>query len=81
MTSGGMAKYGGEVPISDEMAHNSGLCTCPGGVCTYRSRPLPPPPPWPTRVFYFLRRRWWGLKRLPGYRLIHKDDLYDPSDY
>jgi hypothetical protein len=62
------------VQVSDEMAHDNGLCTCPGGVCTYQPTPLPALS-WQTRVRYFLRRRWWGLKRLPGYRLAHKDDI------
>lgn len=74
-------KYGQSIEISDEVAHDHGLCTCPGGVCTYEP---PPPPPLPSRrlrAWYWLRRRWRGVKRLPGYRLVHKDDLPDPANW
>jgi len=36
---------------------------------------VPPPVPPRTRMRFFLRRRWWAVKRIPGYRLVHKDDI------
>jgi hypothetical protein len=71
-------KYGAHIQVSYELAHDSGFCTC-GDVCTYQPTPLPPLS-WQTRARYFLRRRWWGLRRLPGYRLAHKDELRDSDD-
>ena len=74
----GVEKPAAYIKVSAEVAHDSGFCTC-GDVCTYQSTPLPPVP-WPHRVQYFLRRRWWAIKRLPGYRLVHKSELRDPDD-
>jgi hypothetical protein len=74
-----VTKYSQMIPVSHEV-----LCDYSDHVCDESCPPPTPPPPRPplaTRVRYFLRRRWWGLMRLPGYRLVHKDDIGDPDDY
>jgi hypothetical protein len=60
------------VPYSHEMLCDSGTHRC-----DERCPPpfVPPPVPWQRRLRYFLRRRWWAVKRIPGYRLVHTDDI------
>jgi hypothetical protein len=55
-------KWGSQVLISREML----------GLPPLEPVPMPSRP---RRVFYWLRRRWWEIKRIPGYRLVHKDDM------
>jgi hypothetical protein len=60
------------VPYSHELLCDSGTHRCDD---TCSPPYVPPPVPWQRRLRYFLRRRWWAVKRIPGYRLVHEDDI------
>lgn len=68
----GVVKHSYWLPVSHEALadyadHVCDDCCPPGWT--------PPPVPWHRRVRYTVRSLRWRLRRIPGYRLVHKDDL------
>jgi hypothetical protein len=67
-----VTKYTAYIPYSHEMLCDSGTHQCDD---TCPPLYVPPPVPWQRRVRYTLRWWYWRLRRIPGYRLVHKDDI------
>jgi|1185.fasta_scaffold1707728_2 hypothetical protein len=65
-------KIGAYIPINHELLLDSGRHTCDDACPAPQS---PPPVPLARRLQSKARSLWWQMKRLPGYRLAHKDDI------
>jgi len=70
-------KHSAYVPISHDF-----LVDFSSHVCDDTCPPLyvPAPVPWRRRLHYTMRSWWWRLRRIPGYRLVHKDDIRRDDD-
>lgn len=62
------------LPVSHEALIDSGTHTCDGS-CPPPY--VPPPIPLRRRVQAWFDTIAWRIRRLPGYRLVHKDDMPD----
>lgn len=63
------------IPVSHDLLVDSDLY---GQHVCDESCPPPfvlPPVPWQMRIRFAVRQLRWRIRRIPGYRLVHKDEL------